>query len=669
MVESLIKLGQLATSLALVLSVAAVTGAILASLRSSPAWLRAARNALFANLLLVAFGCATLIWSFATLDFSVAYVAQNSNSQLPMIYRLTAMWGAHEGSLMLWLFYLVLLSAIAVKVHWKDHPLSMPWIIATLGAIQFGFLAFIVFLSNPFLTMTPALPDGQDLNPLLQDPGLVFHPPVLYLGYVGFAVPFAFAIASLVRTHSGAEWVRAVRRWTLFAWTMLTSGILMGGFWAYYELGWGGYWAWDPVENASLMPWLTGTALLHSMMAQDKRGLFRTWNVFLVVTTFLLTLIGTFLVRSGVLTSVHAFAVDPGRGAYMLGFLSVTMVFGYGLILFRSDRLLSDALVESPYSRESAILANNVLLLVAAATVFLGTLYPLFVEAVSGERLSVGAPYFNKVVVPLMLAVVFLLGIGPSIPWRKVDARRLSAMLRKPLVGGSLAVGVALIAGVRDLLTLSAIAAVAFAFSATLADIGMGIYARRRVTGESWLRAARNVLSFGRQRFGGLIVHLGIALIGAGMIASGLFQTAVTVSLKPGDSFELAGNVITLREVSDASGSNYQGRAAILSVARDGKPLYEMQPEKRFYTVRSMATTEIAIRSSFSGDLYMIIGEETQQGGVTIRGYWNPLVSWIWAGWVIVACGSLLSLSGTSRRRAERSAPAAAPPARGVPAE
>ncbi|RIK85110.1 MAG: c-type cytochrome biogenesis protein CcmF [Hyphomicrobiales bacterium] len=670
MADSLIKLGQLATCLALVLSLYALGAAVLSATGSSPARLRSARNALYANLALVAFGCATLIWSFVALDFSVAYVAQNSNSQLPLIYRLTAMWGAHEGSLMLWLFYLVLLSAVAVRAHWKDHPLSMPWIIATLAAIQFGFLAFIVFLSNPFLTISPALPDGQDLNPLLQDPGLVFHPPVLYLGYVGFAIPFAFAVASLMRTHSGAEWVRAVRRWTLFSWTMLTSGILLGGFWAYYELGWGGYWAWDPVENASLMPWLTGTALLHSMMAQDKRGLFRTWNVFLVVTTFLLTLIGTFLVRSGVLTSVHAFAVDPGRGAYMLGFLTVAMVFGYGLILMRSDRLLADALVESPYSRESAILANNVLLLVAAATVFLGTLYPLFVEAVSGERLSVGAPYFNKVVVPLMLGVVLLLGIGPSIPWRRVDARRLAAMFRKPAIGALLSLCAALAAGVRDPLTLGAIAAVAFAFAATLADIATGIAARRRLTGESWLAAARTVLSLGRQRFGGLVVHLGIVLIAAGMIASGLFQTAVTVSLRPGDSFELAGRVVTLRDVSDADGPNYRGRVATLSVSQDGRPLYEMRPQKRFYTVRSMATTEIAIRSSFSGDLYLLVGEETQAGGVTIRGYWNPLVGWIWAGWLVVACGALLSLSGTGRRKAiAASTDMAVPAARGVPAE
>ena len=668
MVESLIKLGQLAVCLALALSLYATFQAVRSVAGNSPARLRAARNAVYANFALVTCGCLILIWAFVTDDFAVAYVAQNSNSQLPLMYRLTAMWGAHEGSLMLWLWYLTLLSAVAAKLHFNSHPLSMPWVLATLALVQFGFLAFIVFLSNPFLTLSPAPAEGQDLNPLLQDPGLVFHPPVLYLGYVGFVVPFAFAIASLLRSHAGTEWIKVVRRWSLFAWVMLTSGILMGGFWAYYELGWGGYWAWDPVENASLMPWLTGTALLHSMMAQDKRGLFRTWNVFLIVTTFLLTLIGTFLVRSGVLTSVHAFAVDPGRGAYMLGFLTVVMVVGYGLIMLRSERLAADVMVESPYSRESAILANNVLLLVAAATVFLGTLYPLFVEAVWSERLSIGAPYFNKVVVPLMLGVMFLLGVGPSIPWRRMTPRALVSGLGRPAIVVALAVVAALALGVRDLLTLGAIFAVSFAAAATVIDIVTGIAARRRTTGESLPRAAWRSVALGRQRYGGLIVHFGIALIGAGIIASGLFQTAVTVSLKPGDSFELAGNVVTLRGVEDAGGPGYQGRAAVLSVARDGVPLYEMRPAKRFYQVRSMATTEIAIRSGFTGDLYMVAGEETSAGGVTIRGYWNPLVSWIWAGWLTVAFGALLSLSITLRRPARRSV-AAASGIRGVPAE
>jgi cytochrome c-type biogenesis protein CcmF len=667
MVDSLIKLGQLAVCLALVLSVYAVIQAVLSVTGRAPARLRAARNVLYANVALVSFGCATLIWSFATLDFSVAYVAANGSSQLPMIYRLTAMWGAHEGSLMLWLWYLTILSAVAAWLHFRDHPLSMPWVIATLASVQFGFLAFIVFLSNPFLTMTPPLTEGQDLNPLLQDPGLVFHPPVLYLGYVGFAIPFAFALASLIRTQSGTEWVKVVRGWTLFAWTMLTSGILMGGFWAYYELGWGGYWGWDPVENASLMPWLTGTALLHSMMAQDKRGLFRTWNVFLVVTTFLLTLIGTFLVRSGVLTSVHAFAVDPGRGAYMLGFLTMVMLVGYGLIILRAERLSADTLVESAWSRESAILGNNVLLLVAAATVFVGTLYPLFVEAVSGERLSVGAPYFNKVVVPLMLAVVFLLGIGPSIPWRRMNPRRFRTGFRVPVVALVIALVVTLASGVRDVLTIVAILAVSFAAAATLADVVIGIRARQRTTGEPLWRAAARSLAIGRQRYGGLIVHFGIALIGAGIIASGLFQTAVTVSLKPGDRFELAGNVVTLRGVEDANGPGYSGRAAALSVSRDGVPLAEMRPEKRFYRVRSMATTEIAIRSSLAGDLYMVAGDETAQGGIVIRGYWNPLVNWIWAGWLVVAFGALLSLSSARRKRAPRAVSATG--IEGVPAE
>ncbi|WP_311027861.1 heme lyase CcmF/NrfE family subunit [Mesorhizobium koreense] len=667
MVDSLIKLGQLAVCLALVLSVYAVVQAVLSVTGRAPARLRAARNVLYANVALVSFGCVMLIWSFATLDFSVAYVAQNGSSQLPMIYRLTAMWGAHEGSLMLWLWYLTILSAVAAWLHFRDHPLSMPWVIATLATVQLGFLAFIVFLSNPFLTMTPPLSEGQDLNPLLQDPGLVFHPPVLYLGYVGFAVPFAFALASLIRTQAGTEWVRVVRGWTLFAWTMLTSGILMGGFWAYYELGWGGYWGWDPVENASLMPWLTGTALLHSMMAQDKRGLFRTWNVFLVVTTFLLTLIGTFLVRSGVLTSVHAFAVDPGRGAYMLGFLTMVMLVGYGLIILRAERLSADTLVESAWSRESAILANNVLLLVAAATVFVGMLYPLFVEAVSGERLSVGAPYFNKVVVPLMLAVVFLLGIGPSIPWRRMNPRRLAIGFRVPVLAAVLALVVTLAFGVHNALTAVAILAVSFAAAATLVDVVTGVVARQRTTCEPlWLAAAR-AFAIGRRRYGGLIVHFGIALIGAGIIASGLFQTAVTVSLKPGDSFELAGNVVTLRGVEDANGPGYSGRAAALSVSKDGVPLTEMRPEKRFYRVRSMATTEIAIRSSLAGDLYMVAGDETAEGGIVIRGYWNPLVNWIWTGWLVVAFGALLSLSSARRKRAPRAVPATG--IEGVPAE
>ncbi len=511
MTETLTKLGQVAVSLALVLNIYAIVQAILAAPGKSPARLVAARNAMFANLALITLGGATLIHAFITSDFSVAFVAQNSNLDLPLLYKVTALWGAHEGSLLLWVWYLALLTAVALWLHWRDHPLSMPWIIATLAASQFGFLAFIVFLSNPFLSLAPVPGNGRDLNPRLQDPGLAFHPPVLYLGYVSFAIPFAFATASLVRGQDGLEWVSAVRRWTLFAWTALTSGIIFGG-----------YRAWDPVGNASLMPWLAGTALLHSMMVQEKRRMFRTWNVFLVVTTFLLTLLGTFLVRSGVLTSVHAFAVDPGRGAYMLGFLAVAMLLGYGLIIFRAAALDSEGGLASALSRETAILTNSVLLLVVAGTVLIGTLFPLVVEVTSGQKLSVGAPYFNKVIVPTMVALLFLMSIGPSIPWRGMLPSRLILHFRLPLAVFASAVLICLVSGIRAPLTILAIA-------------GAGVAARRRSSGTSWLAAAGTVFGRSRRRIGGLVVHLGASLIAMGMIGSGLFHSVATVEMQRGD--------------------------------------------------------------------------------------------------------------------------------------
>lgn len=668
MTLTLAELGQLAAGLALVLCVFAIAQAVLSVRQCAPARLVAARNAMFANLALLSAGAATLIHAFVISDFSVAYVAQNSNLELPLLYRFTAMWGAHEGSLLLWAWYLSLFTAAALWLHWREHPLSMPWIIATLAAIQAGFLAFILLLSNPFASLTPVPANGRDLNPLLQDPGLAFHPPVLYLGYVGFAVPFAFAIASLIRGQVGHEWVTAVRRWTLFAWTALTSGIIFGGYWAYYELGWGGYWAWDPVENASLMPWLAGTALLHSMMVQEKRRMFRSWNVFLVVTTFLLTLLGTFLVRSGVLTSVHAFAVDPGRGAYMLGFLALAMTAGYGLIIWRATMLESEARLEGALSRETAILANSVLLLVVTAVVFIGTLFPLAVEVVTGQKLSVGAPYFNKVVAPVMVALLFLMGIGPSIPWRGMTSARFLRHFRLPfaLAAAALAAGLGL--GIRAPLTLLSIAGAVFAATAILTDMSLAVAARRRSGGVAWARAAGMVLSRSRRRFGGLIVHLGMVLIAVGMIGSGLFQSQATVEMRRGDSVEIAGHVITLRGIADIDMPNYQGRRATFSVARDGRPLFELRPEKRFYPIRAMTTTEVALRPQAWGDLYAVMGDESADGRLIARLFWNPLVSWIWIGWAVVLAGAALSLTertrmvGVCTRRP-------APQARGVPAQ
>ena len=649
-IESAVKLGQFATSLALVLTIYAFVQSILSARRNARYLLVTARNAIIANFALSTLGCAVLIWAFVTSDFSVAYVAQNSNLSLPMLYKVTALWGAHEGSLYLWLWYLTLFSAAAVWLHWREYPLSMPWVIATLAAVQFGFLAFIVFLSNPFITVTPTPLNGQDLNPLLQDPGLAFHPPVLYLGYVGFVVPFAFAIASLIRGHTGVEWVSVVRRWTLFAWTALTSGIIFGGYWAYYELGWGGYWAWDPVENASLMPWLTGTALLHSMMVQSKRGLFRVWNVFLVITTFLLTLLGTFLVRSGVLTSVHSFAVDPGRGAYMLAFMTVAMVIGYGLVILRADRLEGDGEVSSLLSKESAILANSVLLLIVTATVFAGTLFPLAAEVLTDEKVSVGAPYYNKVIVPIMIGLIFLMGIGPSMPWRKMSKDKFTRKFGVKL-GVALMLGIAsLLLNVGDIVTFFAIVAVGFAALVTLEDIATAVRARARSMQVNLLSAAAHVFVHSRQRIGALIVHIGVITIAAGMIASGLFQSVHTVSMRVGDRIDAGGYTVTLRELADTDGANYDARTARFSVSKHGTLLDELAPEKRFYTVRNRATTEVAIRSVMRGDLYIVMGDEPGDGSVVTRIFWNPLVSWIWLGWMVLLIGALMSLSKSDRR-------------------
>ncbi len=662
---TLIGFGGLATALALVLTLFAAAQAVAAGRGGSPARLVAARNAMLAIAALLSLAFGILIHAFATSDFSVAYVAQNSNLALPMLYKITATWGAHEGSLLLWAWYLAVLSAVAVGLHWRDHPLSMPWIIATLALVQAGFLALIVFLSNPFAALAPLPLDGRDLNPLLQDPGLAFHPPVLYLGYVGFAVPFAFAVAAMIRSHVGLEWVSAVRRWVLFAWTALTSGIIFGGYWAYYELGWGGYWAWDPVENASLMPWLTGTALMHSMMAQERRHMFRLWNLFLVVSTFLLTLLGTFLVRSGVLTSVHAFAVDPARGAYILGFLGLAILAGYGLLIWRAEAIESEARIEAPLSREAGLLANNVILLMAAVIVVAGTLFPLAVEVVSEEKLSVGAPYFNRVMVPLMLVVVMLLAMGPSVPWRGMPSRRFLRQFRLPALGGLGAAALAAGLGTRDALTLAAIAVVGFAALATLADIGRSVAARRKVAGCGWARAVMIAFGQGRRRMGGLVVHLGIVLIAAGMIGSGLFQEARTVHLMPGASTQVHRYTLTLRGIDDTTGANWQGRRARISVSEGGQVVAMMRPENRFYETRGMATTETAIRSEPGGDLYIFVGGE-QDGGIVAQIYWNPLVGWVWLGWMVVLTGAGLSLA----ERVTRPRPAAATTAgREVPAE
>jgi len=642
---SLIEIGMAATALAFVLALICVAFAIAGSLARRPAFVNVARQALLANLALVTIAAATIVWSFVQNDFSVAYVAQNSNTRLPVIYRLTALWGAHEGSLLLWLWLLTLYSALVVILHWESHPRSMPHVMATLAAVQVGFLALILFLSSPFTELHPAPAEGRELNPLLQDPGLIIHPPLLYLGYVGFVVPFAFAISALVRGSAGAEWVVATRRWTLFAWLSLTSGIMLGGYWAYYELGWGGYWAWDPVENASLMPWLTGTALLHSVMAQEKRNLFRGWNAFLAIATFALSLLGTFLVRSGVLTSVHAFAVDPTRGAYLLVFLAVVTLGGFGLLVARAEALRSDARLDGSLSRETSLLFNNLFLMVATATVFIGTLYPLVIEVIAGERITVAAPYFNKVVLPIMVAIVMLMALGPMLPWRKSSLAQMRRLMTVPFLAGVAAIALSFALGVRDIIALLALSAIGIVLASIAFDIRRSVGARIAVSGESWWRGLKTLALWNRRRYGGFLVHIGVTLVTFGIVASGLFLETKTVVLSQGDRFEIGGYTLRFDGVVPVAGPNWAARQANLDVSYGATHVGVFEPQRRNYPRGEMTTTESAILSTVSGDLYLVIGEELSGNRASIRAYYIPLVNWIWAGWIVMILGSLFALS------------------------
>ncbi|MBU2581986.1 MAG: heme lyase CcmF/NrfE family subunit [Alphaproteobacteria bacterium] len=642
---SIIEFGMAAASLALILSCAAIVLALASVSMRHPAFAAVAGRALVVNFVLATVACLSVVWAFVYNDFSVAYVAQNSNTRLPLIYRITALWGAHEGSLLLWFWMLSFYSAAVICLHWTTHPRSMPYIMATFAAVQTGFLVLILFLSSPFTELLPAPVEGRDLNPLLQDPGLIIHPPMLYLGYVGFVVPFAFAIAALMRGSSSAEWVTATRRWTLFAWLSLTSGIMLGGYWAYYELGWGGYWAWDPVENASLMPWLTGTALLHSIMAQEKRNLFQGWNAFLAIATFALSLLGTFLVRSGVLTSVHAFAVDPTRGLYLLAFLATVTIGGFSLLVMRADTLRSPVRVEGTLSRETALLFNNLFLIVAVATVFFGTLYPLAAEVFLGERVTVAAPYFNKTVLPIMVAVVILMAIGPVVPWRKATRSHLQKLLVIPAMAALAATITGLTFGIRAIIPLLALAGIGMVLAAIITDTLRSLRARSSTTGESSHRALASLVMWNRRRYGGYVVHLGVTCVAFGILASGLFQEAKTVVLSPGERFEIGDYILTFNGMESVAGPNWAARQANLEVTSGDDSLGSMQPQRRNYPRGEMTTTESAIRSTLAGDLYVVVGEELGQGRASIRAYSIPLVGWIWAGWLVIVVGSLFALS------------------------
>ena len=649
------ELGQFALILALCVSLVQAIVPLVGAQRNRIALMAVARPAAQGQFVFVAISFAALTWAFVTNDFSVKYVASHSNSALPLYYKITAVWGSHEGSLLLWGLILALWT-FAVSIFSSKLPdVVLARVLGVLGCISVGFHSFMLIASNPFERLLPGAAEGMDLNPLLQDPGMIIHPPLLYMGYVGFSVAFSFAIAALISGRLDTAWARWSRPWTTVAWIFLTLGITVGSGWAYYELGWGGWWFWDPVENASFMPWLVGTALIHSLAVTEKRGAFKSWTVLLAIAAFSLSLLGTFLVRSGVLTSVHAFATDPRRGMYILALL--VLVIGISLLLFawRAPSLSGGGKFD-PMSRETMLLVNNVLLAVAAASVLLGTLYPLFVDALGLGKISVGPPYFQAVFVPIMVPVVLLMVIGPFVRWKGHDLLQLLRHVA-PGLGASVGLGIALAFATGGFTW-----GIAMGLSlAAWVMIASGMLLSDRLRERPGAAASVRLRGIPRAWWGMWSAHLGIGVFIIGVTLVNGLNTNVDVKMQVGDTAQLAGYTFTLKGIADAPGPNYVGARADLLVERDGKSIATLHPEKRTYTARGMPMTEASLDIGVFRDLYASMGEPIDPQTWIVRLYYKPFISWIWVGCLMMAFGGLLAaIDRRYRRLAERRAPTGA---------
>jgi len=585
-------------------------------------------------------------------DFSLEVVYLNSHSLKPMLYKVSGVWGNHEGSMLLWVLVLALFSAAVVLFGRNLPPTLKARVLAVQAMVGVCFLAFVIFTSNPFARLSPAPLDGNGLNPLLQDPGLAFHPPLLYLGYVGFSMAFSFAVAALIEGRVDAAWGRWVRPWTLAAWTFLTAGIALGSWWAYYELGWGGWWFWDPVENASFIPWLFGTALLHSAIVVEKRDALKSWTILLAIITFSMSLLGTFLVRSGVLTSVHAFAVDPERGVFILGILALATGGALTLFTVRAPGMKGGGLF-APVSREGSLLANNMLLTVAAGTVLLGTLYPLILEALSGgaSKVSVGPPFFNATFGPIMVPLVILMALGPLLAWKRGNLRTVAPKLIPAAIAAAAAM-LATFALVPDgpVLAPFAMGLAAWLAGGTLAEWAGRIKLFTIPLADSWHRLA----GMPRSASGMTLAHLGLAIMIVGITGSSAWRAELITTLEPGESAQGAGYTVTLREVTRGQGPNYNYERGILVISDEGRAVTTLSTERRFFPIASQTTTEAGIHTTWISDLYGVIGERGRSpetaNAWTIRFFVNPFVPWIWLGALVMVFGGSLSLTDRRHR-------------------
>ncbi len=653
----MVELGVLALRLALIGAVYAVVTALWGALARRPAFVRSGRQAAYAVHAMVAIAALVLWRALVMRDFSLEYVASYSSSTLSLPYTIAALWGGQAGSLLFWSLILTTMSTVVHLQNRERNAALMPYVTATLMTIAVFFLSLLVFITGPFERLPVPASEGADLNPLLQNYWMMIHPPSLYLGYVGCSVPFAFAVAALASGRLGDVWIRTTRRWTLFAWFFLTVGNILGARWAYEELGWGGYWAWDPVENAAFMPWLSCTAFLHSVMIQEKKNMLKMWNMVLVLLTFCLTIFGTFLTRSGVVSSVHSFT-QSGLGPFFVAFLLTIIAIVTALVIWRRPLLRGENEIDSFLSREAAFLFNNLLLVGIAFATFWGTIFPVISEAVRGVKITVGPPFFNKVNAPLGLALLFMTGVGPVIAWRRASARNLRRSFTVPLALG-FATGVAVFAtGWRNYYAVVCFSLAMFVLATIFMEFFRGTRARQALMGEPAPRALANLVGKNRRRYGGYVIHVGIVMAFVGVAASSAFRLEEQQTIHKGDVVRVGAFTLTYKDIHFTDGAHYSSMAAEIDVQKNGTPVATMYPEKRFYKKQQQPTTEVAMRSTLIEDLYLVLGSYDEASGLmTMIVFVNPLVNWLWIGGLVMVLGTVIVMSPTA---AEQRALAAA---------
>jgi cytochrome c-type biogenesis protein CcmF len=638
----MIELGRQAILIAWLLAAYSVVMALAGGWTRRRDFVRSAENGVLAVWVAVVTAAGVLLHALVTRDFRIEYVAAYSSSTLPLYYTVAALWGGQKGSLLFWSLILTSISAVVVLQNRYRHRDLMPYVVAVLMTVALFFLSMVFFITPPFETLAVPAREGRDLNPLLQNYWMTIHPPSLYLGFVGMTIPFAFAIAALVTGKLDATWIRTTRRWTLFAWFFLSLGNLFGALWAYEVLGWGGYWAWDPVENAAFMPWLTSTAFLHSVMIQEKKNMLKVWNMVLVILSFGLTIFGTFLTRSGVISSVHSFT-QSGLGPFFLWFLLFSLAISFGLVLLRLPQLRSENELESLLSRESTFLFNNLILVGIAFAVFWGTMFPVISEAVRGVKITVGPPFFNKVNAPLGLILLFLMGVGPVIAWRRASWAHLKRTFAVPVSTGLAAGAICFIGGIRNYWAIVSFSLIFFVLATIAVEFWRGARARQAMVGDNLLRAFTQLVAKNRRRYGGYIIHVGIVMIFVAITGTSLFRIEKQVTLNKGETFEIGGYELRYQGLEERDTLHIAYLMAVVDVYDGGKLVETLKPEKRFYKKPEQPTTEVAIRSTLGSDLYLVLGSydgETRMA--TILAYLNPLIGFLYWGGLVLTIGTIV---------------------------